>query len=233
MKVPSGQVFNELDLELLPLMAKYKFIERRDAPFTLKSGIKSFIYVFGREDITDHPDLEWLIGRKAALLVREHSLPEDGQPCLIGIPTAGTAIAQAASMVSYAEDIRVNGYFICHRVMKEMLKVHGAHPNWVNGPPQPELHTYWTLDNVVTDGGSKFEAAERLNENGYLVQEMPSLVFVDRQQGGIQKMEQRGFTRIVVAYRLLDLTFAFGELELWPKEAVKSVEEEIKAHQLI
>jgi hypothetical protein len=46
-------------------------------------------------------------------------------------------------------------------------------------------------------------------------------------------MEKAGFKRIVVAFKLLDLTFAFGELGLWPKSAVKAVEEEIKAHQLI
>ena len=62
---------------------------------------------------------------------------------------------------------------------------------------------------------------------------MPSFVLVDRQQGGIQNMEKAGFKRIVVAFKLLDLTFAFGELGLWPKSAVKAVEEEIKAHQLI
>ncbi len=41
MRVPSGQIFNELDLQLLSLMVEYKFIERRDVPFTLKSGVKS------------------------------------------------------------------------------------------------------------------------------------------------------------------------------------------------
>ncbi len=233
MEVPSGQIFNKLDLELLPLMTKYKFIEWRDSPFTLKSGISTHIYVFGREDITDHPDLEWLIGRKTAISIQENSLPEDKQPCLIGIPTAGTAIAQAASMVSYAENIRVNECFICHRVMKEVLKTHGIHPTWVNGFPQPEFHTYWDLDNVVTDGTSKLDAKYKLGESGYPVLDMPSLIFVDRQQGGIQLMKQRGFTQIVVAYRLLDLTFAFGELGLWPKRAVKAVEEEIKAHQIV
>jgi len=233
MEVPSGKVFTELDLEILPLMVKYKFVDWREVPFTLKSGIPSHVYVFGREDITDHPDLEWLVGRKIALAVRERSLPSDKQPCLIGIPTAGTAIAQAASMVSYAEKILVNGHFICHRVMKEALKAHGANPSWVNGKPQPEFHTYGDLDNVVTDGGSKFEARERLTESGYPVDEMFSFIFVDRQQGGVQRMVQRGFTRIIVAYGLLDLTFVFGELGLWPKDAVKAVEEEIRAHQVI
>lgn len=229
METPSGQVFDKRDLALLELMAKYGFIQRRDTPFKLKSGIMSHVYVFGREDITDHPDLEWFIGRKINRLASEHRLSEDKQPCLIGIPTAGTAFAQAAAMVCYGE----TGIWICHRIMKEVLKEHGVHPKWVNGDPQQEVHTYWTVDNVVTDGKSKFEANDKLRESGYPVEEMPSLVFVDRQQGGIQNMEKAGFKRIIVAYNLLDLTFAFGEMGLWPKEAVKAVEAEIKAHQLL
>lgn len=239
MQTPSGQIYDALDLAILQLIIEYGFVRRAETPFRLRSGIESHVYVFGREDLTDHPDLEWLIGRKIARLVQENSLPGDKQPCLIGIPTAGTPLAQAAAMVSYHENIRVNPLLpgsadrvICHRIMREALREYGAHPNWVNGPPQPELHTYWTVDNVVTDGGSKFEAAERLGVSGYSAKEMPSLIFVDRQQGGIQKMEQGGFTRIVVAYGLLDLTFAFGELGLWPKDTVQAVEEEIRAHQL-
>ncbi len=235
MQVSSGTVFGKDDLELLRLMVDHGFIQRRDVPFKLKSGVMSHVYVFGREDITDNPYLEWLIGIKIARLVEEHSLSVDKQPCLIGIPTAGTPLAQAAAMVSYAEQIRTGGRgsIICHRIMKEALKEHGAHPKWVNGDPRPDVHTYWTVDNVVTDGKSKFEANDRLRESGYPVDGMPNLVFVDRQQGGIQNMEKAGFKRIVVAYKLLDLTFAFGELNLWPKSAVKAVEEEIKAHQLL
>jgi orotate phosphoribosyltransferase len=232
MKVPSGRVFTELDLTIFRLMVECGFIKQQKEPVTLKSGIPSHVYVFGREDITDHPDLEWLIGRKIALVVQENSSPTGGQPCLIGIPTAGTAIAQAASMVSYAEKIFINGHYICHRVMKEALKSHGTHPAWVNGSPQPS-HDYWDVDNVVTDGASKIETRKRLAESGYPVQQMRSLIFVDRQQGGVQLMEKQGITGIVVVYYLLDLTFAFGELGFWPKEMVKAVEEEIKAHQLL
>lgn len=234
METPSGQEYLPLDFEILRLMVQAGFIIRRDKPFKLKSGILSNVYVFGREDITDNTELEWVIGLKIAMLVMENSLPDDKQHCLIGIPTAGTALAQAGAMVSYGDRIYASGNFICHRVMREALKKdYGVHPEWVNGNPRPKIHTYWSVDNVVTDGSSKFEANERLKESGYPVESMPSLVFVDRQQGGIRKMEEKGFKRIVVAYKLLDMTFAFGELNLWPKSAVKEVEEEIKAHQFL
>lgn len=234
MQVPSGQVFQELDLEFLTLAANYGFIQLRDEPIKLNSGVMSRVYVSGREDITDNPKFEWIVGRKIARLVAENSLPDDKQPCLIGIPTAGTSLAQAAAMVSLGEHILTGrGYYICHRAMRENLKEYGLRPKWVNGYPQPDLHTYWSVDNVITDGQSKFEANDRLRASGYPVDDMPSLVFVDRQQGGIQNMEKAGFGRIVVAYLLLDIVFAFGELGFWPKEAVRAVEEEIKAHQLL
>jgi len=236
MKTPSGQIYDRMDLYILDMMAKYGFIRHQEQMFKLKSGVLSHVYVFGREDVTDHPDFEWLLGRKISLCIGENTISEDKQPCLIGIPTAGTALAQAAAMVSFTEAIRRptgERIRICHRVMKEAQKAtHGANPTWVNGKPQPNIHTYWTVDNVVTDGGSKLEATVRLRESGYPAEEMPSFILVDRQQGGIRKMEKAGFKRIVVAYKLLDLTFAFREMGLWPKSAVRAVEEEIAAHQV-
>jgi len=231
MIVPSGRTYYQDDLDLLAMMVKYGFIRRDDEPFTLNSGIKSHVYVFGREDVTDYPEFEWKLGLKITRIVQKHSRVKDKQPCLIGIPTAGNAIAQAASTVSYRNKITVSGEYICHRVMRQKLKEHGAHPKWVNGDPEPDKHTYWTIDNVVTNGDSKFVANERLLENGYPVDASPSFILVDRQQGGIERMRIAGFRRVVVAYYLLDLTFAFGELGLWPKDTVKAVEKEIEAHQ--
>ncbi len=228
--VPSGRVFDGTDVNILKRMHENGFVRYSEAPFKLKSGIMSHVYVFGREDLTDHPDLEVLVGRKIAYLVWENSLPGDPQPCLIGLPTAGTVLAQAAAMVSL-DHARGQNPVICHRVMREALKEHGAHNTWVNGKPDLSRHTYWTVDNVVTDGDTKLKGAEKLEQDGYPSKGMPTLIWVDRQQGGIKCLEQAGFKRIVVAYYLLDITFALGELGLWPKETVQAVQEEIQAHQ--
>ena len=89
------------------------------------------------------------------------------------------------------------------------------------------------VDGVVTDGASKIEAAKRaVEEQGY-PWNMPCFILVDRQQGAVERLKRLGFERLVVAYNLLDITFAFGELGLWPKSAVQAVEEEIKAHQAL
>ena len=159
------------------------------------------------------------------------------QQCLIGIPTAGTPLAQAAAMVNFAWErvLRdpVDEPRIIYRIMRGERKTHGLHQTWVDGKPDPARHTYWFLDNTVTDGGTKLEAREHLKEDGYPVQDMPTLIVVDRQQGGIRRMEQAGFSRIVVAYYLLDIIHAFGEMKLWPQARVQAVEEEIKTHQLV
>ncbi len=233
MKTPSGQVFDENDLELLRLMAENGFIQTTGQTARLASGISTRVYVCGREDLTDKNFFEWLIGRKIARLVKQYggSEGERRQYCLIGVPTAATAMAQAAAMVSLAENILVNGQYICHRIMRESPKRHGLHQGWVNGESQPDIHVYWAVENVVTSGTTLITIAERLRQSGYPVEEMPILVFVDRQQGGIKKLEEAGFRKIVVAYNLLDLVFIFGELGLWSKNQVKAVEDEISANQ--
>ncbi len=240
LQVPSGRVLDSLDLRLIDLFVRYGFIRWSEKPFTLNSGVESHVYVFGREDLTDHPDFEWLMGRKIAELVLEDAARQGDkkQQCLIGLPTAGTALTQAAAMASWSrQSILLGGNhelsLIIHRIMREALKTHGVHPDWVNGKPQPDIHTYWFVDNVVTGGGTMLEAREKLRESGYPVETMPALVFVDRQQGGIANMQKAGFQNIVVAYNLLDLTYAYGELGLWPKDAVQAVKEEIRAHQLV
>lgn len=236
MQVPSGRIFTEDDLALVSLMASCKFVDYREEPFMLRSGIESHVYVFGREDLTDNPHLEWQTGRKIAkVILEEHTkLGEtDKTPCLVGIPVAGTALAQAASMVSFAEEMLApSGRPICHRIMRETLKEYGAHRKWVQGDPSPE-HVYWSVDNAVTDGRSKFVAAEKFAESGYPSLEMPSLIFVDRQQGGVRRMKERGFQKIVVVFYLLDITFVLRERGVWPRGVIRSVEEEIQAHQFI
>jgi orotate phosphoribosyltransferase len=169
LQVPSGAVYDKLDLEILEAQHKYGFVRHCEQPFTLKSGIKSNVYVFGREDLTDHPDLLWLVGRKMCIVLTEKlETFSHQQVCMIGIPTAGTPFAQAASMVSFQENFTINRYtddcggqheplHICFRIMKEMTKSHGAHGGWINGKPN-EFQHYVLVDNVATNGASKQEA---------------------------------------------------------------------------
>jgi len=231
LQVPSGVSYKPFDIELLKAMFEAGFIKHSETPFTLKSGIQSNVYVFGREDLTDNPNLEWLIGQKITRLLTETATPEDKQVCLIGIPTAGTPFAQTAAMVSWYLQCFVNSRPVCHRIMKEVPKDHGAHKGWINGKPKPN-HSYWLVDNVATNGASKLEAREKMRADGY-PDSAGVVIWIDRQQGALRRLEEADFNRVIVAYNLLDVTFAYGEMGLWPKEAVKAVEDEIAAHQFL
>lgn len=236
MQVPSGRIFEKSDLRIIQRMFEVGLVEHSDKPFTLKSGVQSHVYVHGRQDLTDNADLVWNIGRKIAEVVYEHSINGDlEEPCLIGIPSVGRTFAQAASMASLQIRAEYPRRFplppvISFRVMREVKKQHGVHQKWIEGNYNPSFH-FWLVDNVATDGGSKFTAAERAEEDGYPSRKMPCLIWIDRQQGAVARLKAAGFEHVVVVYNLLDITSAYSEMGLWPKSTVSKVEEEIKAHQ--
>lgn len=228
---PSGRKLEKSDCELLLQGHNRGFIRYSEEPFQLKSGILSHVYVFGREDMTDHPFFEWTVGKKIEEILLAATTHCNQQPCLIGIPTAGTTMAQAAVMASFCPGIGRDGW-ICHRVMRETLKTHGVHHSWVNGAPS-KRHEYWLVDNVATNGASKLEAHAKLVESGYCTETQfpPVLIFVDRQQGAVENLRKAGFDRIEVVYNLLDIAFAMREMQLWPAGVVDKVQTEIAAHQ--
>ena len=201
------------------------FVRWSDTPFTLKSGVPSHVYVYGREDLTDNPNVLARLGSVIALeLEYEISVPTGKKLCLIGIPTAGTPLAQAAANGSEG--------FIIFRVMREMQKDHGAHGKTiVNGRPNPAEHVYATIDNVVTDGESKVEAARLLREDGYPVDDMTHVILVDRGNGGVERLRKEGF-KVIVIFNLTDLIDVFVESERWSPEQALALRDEIAAHQV-
>jgi len=231
MDLPSGLTFNEDDLALVRMLGQYGYVTRLPEPVKLKSGIMSRIYVLGRQDMTDHPDLVWAIGQRISRVVRQNTQPGDKRHCLIGVPYAGIAPAVAGSLVDHAlHGNDPSTETICFRIMRHDKKDHGVHGGWVDGKYTPDM-TFWPVDNVITDGGSKFVAAARMEEDGYPSHELPSLIFIDRQQGGVRRLHEAGFKRVVTAFNLLDLTHAYVQLGIWPADMADSVAEEIAAHQ--
>lgn len=204
--------------DLLQRLVRSGTIRYSETPITLKSGIKSRVYAGVREDVTDDPLLGKLIGRE--LIRHAHMFYEgvgDRHLCAIGIPTAGTGLAAAASFASGCS----------YRIMREVKKKHGAHTTWVNGVPDTARHTYFSVDNVITHGISLLEKIEQLEEDGYPTKEMLHLVFIDRGQSGLQRVRSAGY-RGEAVFDLLDLVSAFGELGLWEPEQVQAVEDEMR-----
>ncbi len=244
MQLSTGKVLTGLDVAILNSMAEFGFVQYREEPFDLKSGVKSNVYVFGREDLTDNPGLLILLGEKIASVVWENSPTwlEDNTPtpCLIGLPTAGTPLSQAASMVASLGNTRDRWRRqldkllapISFRIMREQKKTHGAHNTWVNGKPnQPKPSTIWIVDNVATDGQTKKEMGDKLGEDGY-PSRPPCIIVVDRCQGALSNLAKWGFERVYVLYTLLEIVEYFSNIKAWPESAVESVRREIEEHQL-
>jgi orotate phosphoribosyltransferase len=230
LEVPSGKTFDRLDLQIAAAMAKHKSIRLLDESKPGVSGVSLWSYVELRDDLTDHPDFVWLVGRKIALFLRQ--LPEregqfntavlsGDQLCLIGVPVAGAPLAQAASMVSQGEGIFFGDQPICHRAMREAEK-RGKSGQWMNGPPRKN-HYYCLIDNAMTTGLSIRTARERL---AIAYPGMPCVVLVDRQQGGTEKTPNT-----FAIYNLFDLAYAFWRLDLWTKAQFMKVEKEIQVNQ--
>jgi orotate phosphoribosyltransferase len=230
--VPSGRTFNELDLEIMLVAARIGFIQWHDEPKRFKSGKMSRVYVNGRQDATENPDFLRLASRKilqdttkdrAALFVFDRQLR------FIGIPHVANGWTPFISAVDHGE--MISGQHACHAIMRSELKTHGVHNTWVAATIDHSRFRDILFDNVVTDSGSKKEAAARLVEDGFDLSQVEALVFVDRQQGGLEEMQRIGFRSVSATYNLLDMTYAFQELKLWPTDAVKRIEDEIRQNR--
>ncbi|MDB5264720.1 MAG: hypothetical protein JWN64_291 [Parcubacteria group bacterium] len=218
--------------DILPKLSKAGVAQWKNTPVLLKSRVESHVYVSGREELTEEVEvlleLCELIGKQTQAYTKELPVSRGGRKiCYIGLPTAGTALAMGAAVYNINTPFMMNS---CFRIMREVRKGHGAHNFWVNGKPDNGDYVYVTVDNVITTGTSILEGIERLREDGYAVEDVLHIVVIDRQQGGLESLVARGI-KVEALFNLLDLVWAFGELNLWPKDRVKAVEIEIEAHK--
>lgn len=235
MQVPSGRTFDQFDLSLLRDFARVGFIQYNEKPFTLRSKILSHVYVYGRDDLTHNPDVLAKTGHRILGVARAHTARMDDlrRPHFLGLPTAGTALATAAALADDLHPPHRAGFSIVREVQKT---THGATEHrggWVVGKYDPKKWRYFPLDNVTTDGGTKETWAPRLQEDGFPSYDLDWMILVDRQQGALKRLSALGFKSVIVVYNLLDITYAFEKMELWPKVAVKQVEKEIADHQVV
>ena len=154
--------------------------------FTLKSGLKSPIYIDLRQIIT-YPKLLEQIG--AAYLPLLKGLKFDR---IAGLPYAAIPIATAISL---------QGNYPMIYPRKE-VKTYGT-----KAEIEGEYHageTVVIIDDLATTGGSKFEAIEKLTEAGLVVKDV--VVLIDRQSGAKESLAQAGFAMhaVLTITQLLD-----------------------------
>src|SRR5512140_3795101 len=150
--------------------------------FTLKSGLKSPIYIDLRQIIT-YPKLLEQIGAAYLPLLKELKFDR-----IAGLPYAAIPIATAISLA---------GNYPMIYPRKE-VKTYGTKAE-IEGQYRAG-ETVVVIDDLATTGGSKFEAIEKLTGAGLLVKDV--VVLVDRQSGAREALQQAGY----VLHAVLSIT---------------------------
>ena len=158
-----GQLVNDL----------YAIQALKFGEFRLKSGVLSPFYVDLR-GIIAHPPFLQAVALRILDVLRPLRLDR-----IAGIPYAGLPIATAVALAGNLPMLYA----------RKEVKDHGTR-RAIEGTFTPG-EVVVLIDDVITDGASKFEAAAPFLEAGLVIKDF--VIFLDREQGGADRLREKGY----------------------------------------
>jgi len=154
----------------------------RQGTFTLSSGKTSDFYIDGKQTTLD-AEGAYLCGRLLLELIKEYPEKIDA---VGGMTLGADPLVTAVSMVSFLEKQPIPAF-----IVRKEAKGHGTGQYLEGMKNIPEGSLVALLEDVVTTGGTLLQVIDRVEAAGYKVGLVATVV--DRQEGGIEALAERGF----------------------------------------
>jgi len=164
------------DKERLLELLKEKSLEVR--PVTLSSG-KTSDYYMDCKRVTLSAEGAYLTGKLMLEMIRPQV------SAVAGLTLGADPIVSAVSVLSHLQKRGLAGL-----IVRKEPKKHGT-MSYVEGPALAKGAMVAVVEDVVTSGASLLRAVDRISAAGY--RPVQALTILDRQEGGKEAIEERGF----------------------------------------